>query len=673
MPNNDCERGVAELCINTIRMLSVDAVEKAKSGHPGLPMGDSALAYILWTRFLRHNPRNPRWSNRDRFILSAGHGSMLLYSLLYLTGYDLSLDEIKRFRQWGSKTPGHPEYSPDIGIETTTGPLGQGFANGVGMAIAESYLAQIFNRPGSQVVDYNIYAMVSDGDLMEGVSSEAGSLAGHLGLGKLVYIYLDNRITIDGSTEITFTEDIAKRFESFKWHVQKVDGYNLLEIERSIDKAREEKERPSLIIARTHIGYGSPNKQDTREAHGAPLGEEEVRLTKERLGWPLETKFHVPDEALKIFRKAIDRGRELEEEWQRMFDVYKERYPELAAKWKSMHEKRWPEGWKDSLPLFDDPKTPIATRVASSKVLNAIAPKLDVILGGSADLSQSTGTQLRGFGDFKVEDCGRNIHFGVREHAMGGIMNGMALSGAIVPYGSTFLIFSDYMKPSIRLAAIMKQQVIYIFTHDSIGLGEDGLTHQPIEQLAGLRAIPGLTVIRPADAAETVAAWKVALEHREGPVSLILSRQGLPIIDRRRFSSAEGLARGGYVLADSQAEKLDLILLATGAEVHLVLSAHEELSREGIGVRVVNMPSWGLFERQTPQYRDDVLPPSVEARLSVEAASPIGWHRYIGMKGDIICMEGFGASAPYKILFERFGFTVDEVVKRAKALLYRTS
>jgi transketolase len=673
MPNNDHERGVAELCINTIRMLSIDAVEKAKSGHPGLPMGDSALAYILWTRVLRHNPKNPRWPNRDRFVLSAGHGSILLYSLLYLTGYDLSLDEIKQFRQWGSKTPGHPEYAPDIGIETTTGPLGQGFANGVGMAMAESYLAQIFNKPGFPIIDYNIYAMVSDGDLMEGISSEAGSIAGHLGLGKLVYIYLDNHITIDGPTEIAFTEDIAKRFGSYKWHVQRVDGYDLAEIERSINKAREEKERPSLIIARTHIGYGSPNKQDTSGIHGAPLGEEEVRLTKERLGWPIESKFHLPDEALMIFRKAIDRGRELEEEWQRMFDVYIERYPELAAKWKLTHEKKWPEGWKDSLPVFKDLKTSLATRVASSKVLNAIVPKLDMLLGGSADLSQSTGTLLEELGNFQVKDCGRNIHFGVREHAMGGIMNGMALSGAIVPYGSTFLIFSDYMKPSIRLAAMMKQHVIYIFTHDSIGMGEDGPTHQPIEQLAGLRAIPGLTVIRPADAAETVVAWEVALDHREGPVSLILGRQGLPVIDRSRFSSAKDLARGGYVLAESQTGKLDLILLATGAEVHLVLGAHEELSGEGIGVRVVNMPSWDLFERQSARYKDDVLPPSVEARLSVEAASPIGWHRYIGMKGDTICMRKFGASAPYKILFERFGFTVDEVVKRAKALLHRTS
>ncbi|MFQ5585777.1 MAG: transketolase [Thermodesulfobacteriota bacterium] len=671
MAKHDSEQDITERCINTIRMLSIDAIEKAKSGHPGLPMGDAAIAYVLWTGFLRHNPRNPRWHNRDRFILSAGHGSMLLYSLLYLTGYDISLDDIKQFRQWKSRTPGHPEYNPDLGVETTTGPLGQGFANGVGMAMAERYLAQIFNRPGFPVVDYHIYAMVSDGDLMEGISSEAGSLAGHLGLGKLVYIFLDNKITIDGSTDITFTEDVAKRFEAFGWHIERIDGHDCDQIGAAIERAKAEKGRPSLIMARTHIGYGSPHKQGTSEAHGAPLGAEEVRLTKEKLGWPLEPPFYVPEEAMAHFRKALEKGRELEEGWQALFTAYTEECPDLAAKWKAMHNGQLPEGWRDSLPVFDDPKTPVATRTASGKVLNSLAPTLDMLLGGSADLAASTGTLLKGLKDFTKGQCGRNVYFGVREHAMGGILNGMALSGAIVPYGGTFLIFSDQMKPAIRLAAMMKLPVICVFTHDSIGLGEDGPTHQPVEQLVGLRAIPGLTVIRPADATETVVAWKLALEQREGPVALILSRQKLPVIDRERFAPAGNLAKGGYVMADSQHGKVDLILIATGAEVHLALEAYEALTQEGIGVRVVTMPSWSLFEKQEEEYRDRVLPPTVTARLAIEAASSMGWHRYVGMEGDTICVDRFGASAPYQVLFDKFGFTLENVVKRSKALLVK--
>ncbi len=667
MTKKDSERDIMERCINTIRMLSVDAIEKAKSGHPGLPMGDAVPAYILWTGFLRHNPHNPRWPNRDRFILSAGHGSMLLYAILHLTGYELSLDDIKDFRQWNSKTPGHPEYNPDIGIETTTGPLGQGFANGVGMAIAERYLAQIFNRPGFPVVDYHIYAMVSDGDLMEGISSEAGSLAGHLGLGKLVYIFLDNHITIDGSTDITFTEDIAKRFEAFEWHVQKVDGYDLPGIEEAIEKAKGEAKRPSLIIARTHIGYGSPNKQDTSGVHGSPLGEEEVRLTKERLGWPLDPPFHVPDEVLGFFRSAVERGREIEGEWQKLFDAYAVEHPDLAEKWRTAHDGKLPEGWRDGLPAMGD--EPVATRSVTGTVLNGVAEKLEMLIGGSADLAPSTGTRLKGFGNFIHDPGGRNLHFGVREHAMGGILNGMALSGALMSYGSTFLIFSDYMKHSIRLAAMMKLPVIYIFTHDSIGLGEDGPTHQPVEQLAALRSIPGLIVIRPADGNEAVTAWEFALESRGGPVALIMSRQKLPIIDSGSFAPVSNLIRGGYVLADSRCGDVELILIATGAEVHLALGAYEKLTKEGRAVRVVSMPSWELFEQQDETYRDEVLPPSVTTRIAVEAASPMGWQRYVGLRGDTVCLDHFGASAPAQTLFEKFGFTVPNVVKRCKALL----
>ncbi|MFQ5329390.1 MAG: transketolase [Thermodesulfobacteriota bacterium] len=667
MTIKDSEQDMAEQCINTIRMLSVDAVEKAKSGHPGLPMGDAAPAFTLWSAFLRHNPGNPRWPNRDRFILSAGHGSMLLYSLLYLTGYDLSLDEIKQFRQWGSRTAGHPEYDPNLGIETTTGPLGQGFANGIGMAIAERYLAETFNRPTFPIVDYHTYAMVSDGDLMEGISSEAASMAGNLGLGKVVYIYLDNRISIEGSTDITFTEDVAKRFEAYQWHVQRVDGNDCDEMKGAIEQAKGEATRPSLIIARTHIGHGSPNKQDTSGVHGSPLGAEEVNLTKERLGWPMEPTFHVPDDVLEIFRCAVERGSEIEGEWNKLFDAYAAEHPDLAAKWRDAHDGELPKGWRDDLPTMGD--DPVATRSVTGAVLNGVAPRIEMLIGGSADLAPSTGTHLKQYGDFIHDDGGRNLHFGVREHAMGGILNGMALSGGLIPYGSTFLIFSDYMKNSIRLAAMMKLPVIYIFTHDSIGLGEDGPTHQPIEQLAGLRSIPGLTVIRPADGNEAVAAWEFALDKKDGPVALIMSRQKLPIIDRESFRATDSLRKGGYVLAESGHGKAELILIATGAEVHLALGAYEKLTKAGRAVRVVSMPSWELFEEQDKAYRDEVLPPSVTERLAVEAASSMGWGRYVGLRGDTICLDHFGASAPAQTLFEKFGFTVENVVKRGQVLL----
>ena len=676
-----------QLCINTIRTLVVDAVQKARSGHPGMPMGTAAMAYVLWTRFLRHNPVNPAWPDRDRFVLSAGHGSMLLYGLLHLTGYDLPLEELRIFRQWGSRTPGHPEHGPTPGVEATTGPLGQGFANGVGMAIAEAYLAAHFNvppepgegRPGHKIVDHYVYAIVSDGDLMEGVASEAASLAGHLRLGKLIYMYDDNRITIEGSTELTFTEDRGRRFEAYGWHVQHVDGYDLEGIAAAI-RAAQADARPSLIIARTHIGYGSPNKQDTAEVHGAPLGEEEVRLTKENLGWPTEPSFLIPDQALTHFQQAVERGRAWEAEWQARFEAYAAEYPDLAEEWRMAMAGDLPAGWDVDLPTFRSEDGPLATRVASGKVLNAIASHLPTLIGGSADLAPSCKTYLNGHGDFSADNPGgRNFHFGVREHAMGGILNGMVLHGGVIPFGSTFLVFSDYMRPSIRLAAMMELPVVYVFTHDSIGIGEDGPTHQPVEQLAALRAIPHLTVIRPADAAETVVAWRVALEHRKGPVALLLTRQKLPVLDRAVLASADGLARGAYVLAEADGGRPDVILVATGSEVHVALAAQEQLaactelsrSEQGVKARVVSMPSWKLFERQPQSYRDAVLPPEVTARLAIEAGVPQGWYRYVGDRGEVIGIEGFGASAPYEVLWEKYGFTAENIATRALEMLER--
>ena len=661
-----------QLCINTIRCLAMDAVQKANSGHPGLPMGAAAMAYVLWTRFLRHNPRNARWPNRDRFVLSAGHGCMLLYSLLHLTGYELSLEEIKQFRQWGSKTPGHPEHLLVEGIETTTGPLGQGFTNGVGMAIAGKYLAARFNRPGHEVVDYKIYAIVSDGDLMEGVASEAASLAGHLGLDNLIYLYDNNHISIEGSTDLAFTEDRGKRFEAYGWFVQDLpDGNDLDAVDRAIRAAQAEKGRPSLIIARTHIAYGSPNKQDTAGAHGSPLGEEEVKLTKQNLGWPLEPKFYIPEEALEHFREAIDRGARADAEWQKQFEAYRREFPALAKEWDGFVRGELPEGWKSKIPVFKPSDGPLATRQASGKVLNAIAPGLPTLIGGSADLAPSTDTLLKGVPDFqKGSYSGRNLHFGVREHGMGGILNGMALSG-LVPYGATFLIFSDYTRPTIRLAALMEVRSIFVFTHDSIFLGEDGPTHQPIEHLPALRAIPNLSLIRPADANETAVAWRVAIERRGGPVALALTRQSLPVFDREKFASAEGLARGAYVMAREKGDSPEIILIASGSEVALALEAFEKLSAEGVSARAVSMPSWDLFEKQPPAYKDEVLPPSVTARLAIEAASTFGWDRYVGPRGAVIGMTRFGASAPYKVLAEKFGFTAASIVRQARELLGR--
>ena len=658
-----------QLCINTLRTLAMDMVQRANSGHPGMPMGAADMAYVLWTRFLRHNPANPHWPDRDRFVLSAGHGSTLLYSLLHLTGYDLPLEELMSFRQWGSCTPGHPEYGCAPGVETTTGPLGQGFANGVGMAIAEAYLAARFNRPGHKIVDHYVYAIVSDGDLMEGIASEAASLAGHLRLGKLIYLYDDNRVTIEGSTDLAFTEDRGKRFEAYGWHVQRVDGYDLEAIATAI-RAAQRDPRPSLIMARTHLAYGSPHKQNDAKAHGAPLGEEEVRLTKESLGWPTEQPFFVPDEALTHFRQALERGRAWEAEWRARFEAYAAEYPDLAEEWRMAMAGELPPDWDASLPVFKPEDGPMSTRVASGKALNSIAPRLPTLIGGSADLAPSTKTYLEGLGDFGAEDrLGRNLHFGVREHAMGGILNGMALHGGVIPFGGTFLVFSDYMRPSIRLAAMMKLPVIYVFSHDSLWIGEDGPTHQPVEQLASLRAIPNLTVIRPADANETVVAWRVALEQRSGPVALILSRQSLPILDRSSLAPAEELVRGAYVLAEAEGGQPDLILIATGSEVHLALAARERLAERGVRARVVNMPSWELFDRQPESYRQAVLPPHVTARLAIEAGVSQGWHRYVGPTGDVMSIERFGASAPYKVLQEKFGFTAENVAQRALALL----
>ena len=661
-----------QLCINTIRCLAMDAVQKANSGHPGLPMGAAAMSYVLWTRFLKHHPRNPRWPNRDRFILSAGHGCMLLYSLLHLTGYDLSLDDIKQFRQWGSKTPGHPEHLLVEGIETTTGPLGQGFGNGVGMAIAEKYLAAHFNRPGREIVDYKIYSLVSDGDLMEGVASEAASLAGHLGLDNLIYIYDNNHISIEGSTDLAFTEDRGKRFEAYGWFVQDLpDGNDLDAVDRALRAAQAEKGRPSIIIARTHIAYGSPNKQDTAGAHGAPLGEEEVKLTKERLGWPLEPKFFIPPEALEHFRQALESGRRAEGEWQQRLEAYRRAFPDLAKEWDRYVRGELPEGWAAKIPVFKPSDGALATRQASGKVLNAISPSLPTLIGGSADLAPSTDTLIKGVADFqKGSYGGRNMHFGVREHGMGAILNGMALSG-LIPYGATFLIFSDYARPTIRLAALMEVRSIFVFTHESIFLGEDGPTHQPIEQLPALRAIPNLCLIRPADANETAVAWRVAIEHKSGPVAIALTRQGLPVIDRQKYAGAEGLTRGGYVLADAKGKALDIILLASGSEVAPALEAYEKLSAEGVAVRLVNLPSWYLFEKQPQSYRDEVLPPAVTARLAIEAAAPLGWERYVGLRGAVIGMTRFGASAPYKVLAEKFGFTAAHIMERAHELLGR--
>jgi transketolase len=659
-----------QLCINTIRMLAVDAVQKAKSGHPGMPMGAAAMAYTVWARFLKHNPANPRWPDRDRFVLSAGHGSLLLYALLHLTGYDVSLEDLQHFRQWESKTPGHPELGVTPGVETTTGPLGQGFANGVGMAIAERWLAAQFNRPGHTIVDHYTYAIVSDGDLMEGVASEAASLAGHLRLHKLIYLYDDNHISIDGSTSLAFTEDVGRRFEAYGWHVERVaDGNDLSAVETAVRGAQAEASRPSLILCRTHIGYGSPNKQDSNKAHGEPLGEDEVKLTKQHLGWPLEPAFLVPEAARQEFRRALERGRAREAEWRQRFTAYAASFPDEAARWEQYMSGKLPPGWDANLPAFMPGDPALATRAASGKVLHALSPKVTNLLGGSADLAPSNNTYVQGLPEFQAGSYqGRNFRFGVREHAMGSVANGMALHGGLRPYTGTFLIFSDYMRPAVRLAALMRVPVIFIFTHDSIGLGEDGPTHQPVEQLAALRAIPGLTVIRPADANETVEAWRVALA-QHGPTCLVLTRQNLPVLDRARMQPGGGVARGGYVLADASRGTPQIILIATGSEVAVALRAQEMLAEQGVAARVVSLPSWELFERQPRDYRDSVLPPPVAARLAIEAAAPLGWHKYVGLAGEVVGMTRFGASAPGAVNLEKFGFTPENVAARALALL----
>ena len=662
-----------QLCINTIRTLAMDGVQKANSGHPGMPMGMADVGYVIWTRFLRHDPLDPGWPNRDRFVLSAGHGSMLLYSLLHLTGYDLPMEELEHFRQWGSRTPGHPEHGLTVGVETTTGPLGQGFANGVGMAIAERFLAATFNRPGSPIVDHTTYAIVSDGDLMEGVSHEVASLAGHLGLGKLVCLYDDNEISIEGSTDLTFTEDVPARFRAYGWHVQEVDAYDLDEIEAAVRAAQGETERPSLIVCHSHIGYGSPNKQDTAGAHGAPLGEEELRLTKEALGWPPDAHFFVPEEALAVFRQAVERGREAHAQWRETFERYRAAYPAEAALLEALWEGKLPEGWADVLPTFSPGDGPLATRKASGAVLNALAPALPTLIGGSADLAPSNNTVLKVYDDFQqASPAGRNFHFGVREHAMGSILNGMALHGGLLPYGGTFLVFSDYMRPPVRLAAMMHLPVVYVWTHDSVWIGEDGPTHQPVEHLAALRAIPNLVIIRPADANETAAAWRVALERRDGPTGLALTRQKLPVLFETNRDPARTVARGGYVLADSSGIP-DVLLIASGSEVHVALEARDLLAQKGVAVRVVSMPSWELFDAQPATYRESVLPPQVTARLAIEAGVTQGWARYVGPAGDVLGLDRFGASAPYKVLMEQFGFTAGAVVERALQLLGKES
>lgn len=659
-----------QLCINTIRTLSIDAVQKAKSGHPGLPMGAATMAYVLWMRHLKHNPSNPAWYNRDRFILSAGHGCMLLYSLLHLTGYDLTLDDLKNFRQWGSKTPGHPEYGHTPGVETTTGPLGQGFANGIGMAIAERYLAARYNRPNYEVVNYKIYAIISDGDLMEGVASEAASLAGHLKLGNIIYLYDDNGISIDGNTGLAFTEDAAARFASYGWHVQTVeDGNDLEAIHAAIKSAQDETERPSLIKVRTHIGYGSPNKQDTAEAHGSPLGEEEVRLTKKNLGWDPEQHFHVPPEVLAHFRKTVELGKKWDSLWHTMLGGYQRAHADLAQEFKNIRAKTFGEAWKNALPVFGLEAGAMATREASGKVLNAIAPHLPTLVGGSADLAPSNNTYLKGLPEFQPgHPSGRNFHFGVREHAMGSILNGIALTEGMIPYGGTFLIFSEYMRPPIRLAAVMGIRPIYVYTHDSIGLGEDGPTHQPIEQFAALRAIPNITLLRPADANEVVHAWRMAIEHTTGPVALALTRQKVPLIDRTKYAAAKNVEQGAYILAESSSQPR-IILIGSGSELQYAIGAYEQLVKEGIAARVVNLASWELFERQPKEYRASVFPPSVRTRLAVEAGVPLGWHKYVGDEGDVIGITTFGASAPYERIYKEYGFTVENVLARAKKLL----
>lgn len=659
-----------DLCINTLRFLSADAVQQANSGHPGLPMGAAPLAYAIWAHHLRHNPAHPAWPNRDRFILSGGHGSMLLYSLLHLTGYALPLEELQRFRQWGSLTPGHPEYGLTPGVETTTGPLGQGFANGVGMAIAEAHLAQRFNRPGHTVIDHTIYAIVTDGDLMEGVTAEAASLAGHLRLGKLIYLYDDNRISIEGSTDLAFTEDRGKRFEAYGWHVQRVeDGLDVAAIDRAIEAAKQDP-RPSLIMVRTVIGYGLPTRAGTAKAHGEPPGQAELDGAKDALGWPREPRFYIPDAALAFFRQAQVRGAQLELEWQQEMAAYAADYPDLAAELQRRLAGELPAGWEAALPVFPaDPKG-MATRASSGKVLNALAEVLPEVLGGSADLAPSTNTWMNAYPAFSAgERAGRNLHFGVREHGMGAVVNGMAYHGGVIPFGATFMVFSDYMRPPLRIAALSHLGSIWVFTHDSIGVGEDGPTHQPVEHLAALRAIPNLITLRPADANEVREAWRIAIENRRRPTALVLTRQNLPTLDRTAYAPAEGVRRGAYVLADLGQGRPQLLLMASGSEVSLIVEAGKRLAERGLAVRLVSFPSWELFAEQEAAYQTAVLPPDLRRRVAVEAGVTQGWQRWVGLEGRIVGLDRFGASAPAAVIFEQLGFSAAHVEAVALELL----
>jgi len=663
-------RSLQEKAINTLRFLSADAVQQANSGHPGLPMGTAAIAYTLWTRHLKHNPRDAQWFNRDRFVLSGGHGSMLLYSLLHLTGYDLPLEEIKNFRQWGSITPGHPEYGLTPGVETTTGPLGQGFANGVGFAVAEAHLAAVFNQPDNGIIDHYTYAIATDGDLMEGIASEAASLAGHLQLGKLIYIYDDNRISIDGSTELAFTEDRSARFEAYRWQVLQVeDGNDVQAIDRALQEAKEDP-RPSLIICRTHIGYGLPTKQGTEEAHGSPPGDEELDAAKENLGYPVRPRFYIDPEVLEHFREAVDRGQAWQEEWEEQIEDYSRKHPEQGRELIRRIRGDLPENWQRDLPVFPPDENGMATRKASGLTINAIAPHLQELIGGSADLAPSNKTWIEGSPAFQQDQYqGRNFHFGVREHAMGGIVNGMAIHGGIIPYGGTFLVFSDYMRPAVRLAALSHMPSIWVYTHDSIGLGEDGPTHQPVEHLAALRAIPDLTVIRPGDANEVVQSWVYAVKQRKHPTALVFSRQGMPTLDREIFRSADGLQRGAYVLAELGPADPELILIASGSELHLIMKAGLRLAEDGVSVRLVSFPSWEIFREQEAAYQEAVLPSQLTARLAVEAGVPQGWREWVGDQGEVIGFRQFGHSAPGERVLDEYGYNVDHVYTTARELL----
>jgi transketolase len=681
------ETTLDDLCINTIRILSADAVQAANSGHPGMPMGAAAVGYTLWTRFLKHNPADPLWFDRDRFVLSAGHGSMLLYSLLHLTGYDLPLEELKRFRQWHSKTPGHPERGHHTaGVEVSTGPLGQGFSNGVGMAIAEAWLAARYNRPGHQIVDHFTYSICGDGDLMEGITHEAASLAGHLRLGKIIYFYDQNHISLAGGTDLCFTEDVAARFEAYGWHTREVpDGNDIADIGLAIEEAQKEQDRPSLLLCRTHIGYGSPKKQDSFEAHGSPLGEEELQAAKKALGWPTMEKFFLPPAAVAHFRESLAKGAEAQNRWKTKLEKYKHEFPAEAAEFERIAAGKLPENWAADLPKWKPTDKPVATRAAGGQILNALANKIPNIIGGSADLNPSTNTGMKGLGDFQPSEsggpgtqgavggpwdyAGRNVAFGVREHAMGAAVNGMAAHGGVLPFSATFLVFSDYMKPAIRLGAMSQLRAFYVFTHDSVAVGEDGPTHEPIEQLAGLRAIPQLTVIRPADATETAEGWAFAMTN-ENPTLFALTRQAVPHLERSRAKDP-GVARGAYILSEAEGGTPEVILIGTGSEVALCMQAQEQLQKQGIRARVVSMPSWNLFEAQSEEYRANVLPPSLKKRVTVEAGSTLGWHRWAGDEGIVIGIDHFGASAPGETVLKNFGFTAENVISAALRLLGR--